>query len=112
MLDLPPSEADGLKNIVHLQWIDSRIQLFYLGDDGVKLLFVRRMREASIKYSSIALVDGPADGATVVESVEYSTVSKVGGETTLLKHLAREGGEDKMESFVEKHCLGDEAIRR
>ena len=49
------------------------------------------------------MVDGQADGATVVESVEYSTVSKVGGETTLLKHLAREGGEDKMESFVEEH---------
>jgi hypothetical protein len=28
----------------------------------------------------------------------------------LLEHLAREGGEDVMEGFVEEHCLGDEAI--
>ena len=58
-----------------------------------------------IKTRSIVMVDGQADCATVVESVEYSAVSKVGSETTLLEHLAGEGGEDKMEGFVEEHMF-------
>ena len=79
------------------------MELFYFGEDRIKLLFVRRMREASIKARSIAMVDGEADGAAVVEGIKHTAVSKVGGETTLLEHLAREGGEDKMEGFVEEH---------
>jgi hypothetical protein len=63
------------------------------------------MREAMIKTRSIVMVDGQADGATVVESVEYSAVSKVGSETTLLEHLAREGSEDEMEGFVKEHIF-------
>ena len=88
------------------------MQLLYLGEDGIKLLFVRRMREAIIKARSIVMVDGEADSAAVVEGIEDSAVGKVGGDTTLLEHLAREGGEDEMEGFVEEHCLGDEAMRR
>ena len=88
------------------------MQLLYLGEDGIKLLFVRRMREAIIKTRSIAMVDGEADSAAVIEGVKHTAVSKVGSETTLLEHLAGEGGEDKMEGFVEEHCLGDEAMRR
>ena len=61
------------------------------------------MREAIIEARSIAVVDGEADGAAVVEGIEDCAVSKVGGETTLLEHLAREGGEDEMEGFVEEH---------
>ena len=79
--------------------------MFYFCEDSVKLLFVRRMREAIIKVRSIAMVDGEADGAAVVEGVEYSTIGEVGSETTLLEHLAGEGVEDEMEGFVEKHCL-------
>jgi hypothetical protein len=111
-LDLAPSEADGLEDIVHLLRVNRRMELFYFGEDRIKLLFVRRMREASIEARSIAMVDGEADGAAVVEGVKHTAVSKVIGETTLLEHLAGEGGEDKMEGFVEEHCLGDEAIRR
>ena len=51
------------------------------------------------------MVDGEADGAAVVEGIKHAAVSKVGSETTLLKHLAGEGGEDKMEGFVEEHGL-------
>ena len=110
--DLAPSEADGLEDIVHLLRVNRRMELFYFGEDSIKLLFVRRMREASIKARSIMMVDGEADGAAVVEGIKHTAISKVIGETTLLEHLAREGGEDKMEGFVEEHCLGDEAIRR
>ena len=88
------------------------MQLLYLGENGIKLLFVRRMREAIIKARSIVMVDGEADSAAVVEGIEDSAVGKVGSETTLLEHLAGEGGEDEMEGFVEEHCLGDEAMRR
>ena len=79
------------------------MQLLHLCEDGIKLLFVRRMREAIVKAHSIVVVNGKTDGAAVVESIEHSTVSKVGGETTLLEHLAGEGGEDEMEGFVEEH---------
>ena len=79
------------------------MQLLYLGEDGIKLLFVRRMREAIIKARSIVMVDGEADSAAVVEGIEDSAVGKVVGDTTLLKHLTGEGGEDKMEGFVEEH---------
>ena len=103
--DLAPCEADRLEDIVHLQRVDGRVQLLYLGENGIKLLFVRRMREAIIKARSIAMVDGEADGAAVVEGVEDSAVGKVGSETTSLEHLAGEGGEDEMEGFVEEHCL-------
>jgi hypothetical protein len=51
------------------------------------------------------MVDSETDGAAVVESIEDSAVGKVGGEATLLEHLAREGGEDVMEGFVEEHGL-------
>ena len=111
-LDLAPSEADRLEDIVHLLRVNCRVELLYLGEDSIKLLFVRRMRETSIEARSIAMVDGQADGATVVEGIEDSAVGKVGGDTTLLEHLAGEGGEDEMEGFVEEHCLGDEAMRR
>jgi hypothetical protein len=63
------------------------------------------MREAIIETRSIAVVDGEADGAAVVEGVEHSAVSKVGSETTLLEHLAREGSEDEMEGFVKEHIF-------
>jgi hypothetical protein len=63
------------------------------------------MREAIIETRSIAVVDGKADGAAVVEGIEHSAVSKVGSETTLLEHLAREGREDEMEGFVEEHIF-------
>ena len=111
-LDLAPSEADRLEDIVHLLRVNRRVELLYLGEDRIKLLFVRRMREAIIKARSIAMVDGEADGAAVVEGFEHAAVSKVIGETTLLEHLTGEGGKDEMEGFVEEHCLGDEAIRR
>ena len=77
--------------------------MLHLSDHGIKLLFVRRMREAIIKAHSIAMVNGKTDGAAVVEGIEDTAVSKVGGETTLLEHLAGEGGEDEMEGFVEEH---------
>ena len=102
-LNLAPSEANRLEDILHLQRVDGRVQLLYLGEDGIKLLFVRRMREASIKARSIAMVDGEADGAAVVEGIEDSAVGKVVGDTTLLEHLAGEGGEDELEGFVEEH---------
>ena len=49
------------------------------------------------------LVDRETDGAAVVKGVEHAAVSQVIGEMTLLKHMAGEGSEDKMESFVEEH---------
>ena len=79
--------------------------MFHFGEDSVKLLFVRRMREAIIKARSIAMVDGETDGAAVIEGIKHAAVSKVIGETTLLEHLAGEGGEDKMEGFVEEHIF-------
>jgi hypothetical protein len=88
------------------------MQLLDLSSYSIKLLFIRRMREAIIEARSIAMVDSETDSAAVVESIEDSAIGKVGSETTLLEHLAGEGGEDKMEGFVEEHCLGDEAIRR
>jgi hypothetical protein len=103
--DLAPSEADGLEDIVHLQRVDSRMQLLDLGKHRVELRFVRRMREAVIEARAITMVDSETDGAAVVESIEDSAVGKVGGEATLLEHLAREGGEDVMEGFVEEHGL-------
>ena len=51
------------------------------------------------------MVDSETYGAAVVESIEDSAVGKVGGEATLLEHLAREGGENVMEGFVEEHGL-------
>ena len=81
------------------------MQLLYLGEDGIKLLFVRRMREAVIEARAITMVDSETDGAAVVESLEDSAVGKVGGEPTLLKYLAGKGGEDKMKGFVEEHGL-------
>ena len=69
------------------------------------MLFVRRMREAGIKARSIVMVDGDTDGTAVVEGIEHAAVGKVGSETTMLEHLAREGGEDEMEGFVEEHGL-------
>jgi hypothetical protein len=63
------------------------------------------MREAVIEARAITMVDSETYGTAVVESIEDSTVSKVGGETTLLEHLAREGGEDEMEGFVEEHIF-------
>ena len=81
------------------------MQLLDLGKHRVELRFVRRMREAVIEARAIALVDGETDGAAVVERIEDSAVGKVGGDTTLLEHLAREGGENVMEGFVEEHCL-------
>ena len=63
------------------------------------------MREACIEARSIAMVDGEADGAAVVEGIKHAAVSKVIGETTLLEHLAGKGGEDMMESFVEDHDI-------
>jgi hypothetical protein len=86
------------------------MQLLDLGKHSVELRFVRRMREAVVEARAITMVDSETDGAAVVESIEDSAVGKVGGDTTLLEHLAREGGEDVMEGFVEEHCLGDEAI--
>ena len=88
------------------------MQLLDLSSYSIKLLFVRRMQEACIEARSIVMVDGEADSAAVVEGIKHTAVSKVGSETTLLEHLAGEGGEDKMEGFVEEHCLGDEAMRR
>lgn len=81
------------------------MELFYFCEDSVKLLFVRRMREACIEARSIAMVDGEADGAAVVEGIKHAAVSKVIGETTLLEHLAGEGDEDEMEGFVEEHIF-------
>ena len=49
------------------------------------------------------MVDSETYGAAVVEGIEDSAVGKVGGEATLLEHLAREGGENVMEGFVEEH---------
>ena len=92
-----------MEDIIHLLRVNRRVELFYFGEDGIKLLFIRRMREAIVKARSIAMVDGEADGAAVVEGIEDTAVSKVGGETTLLEHLAGDGGEDKMEGFVEEH---------
>ena len=63
------------------------------------------MREAIIKAQSIAMVDSETDSAAVIEGIEDTAVSKVGGETTLLEHLAGEGGEDEMEGFVKEHIF-------
>ena len=106
-LNLTPSEANRLKDILHLLWVDGWMQLLRLSDHGVKLLFIRRMRETIKEAHSKMLVDREADGSAVVKGVEHAAVSQVIGETTLLKHLARESGEDKMEGFVEEHCLGE-----
>ena len=111
-LNLTPSEANRLEDILHLLRVDGWMQLLRLSHHGVILLFIRRMRETIKEAHSKMLVDHEADGAAVVEGFEHAAVSKVIGETTLLEHLAREGGEDEMEGFVEEHCLGDEAIRR
>ena len=81
------------------------MQLLDLGKHSVELRFVRRMREAVIEARAITMVDSETDGAAVVESIEDSAVGKVGGDTTLLEHLAREGGENVMEGFVEEHGL-------
>lgn len=78
-LDLASSEADGLKDIIHLQWINSRVQLLHFGNDGIKLLFVRRMGKASIKAHSIMMVNSETDSAAVVEGVEHAAVGKVVG---------------------------------
>ena len=63
------------------------------------------MREAVIEARARTRVDRETYGAAVVESIEDSAVGKVGGEATLLEHLAREGGENVMEGFVEEHGL-------
>ena len=104
-LDLAPCEADGLEDIVHLLRVNRRMELFYFGEDRIKLLFVRRMREAIIKARSIAMVDSETDSAAVVEGIKHTAVSKVIGETTLLEHLTGESGKDEMEGFVEEHGL-------
>jgi hypothetical protein len=106
--DLAPSEADGLEDIVHLQRVNRRVELLYLSEDSVELRFVRRMREAVIEARAITMVDSETDGAAVVEGIEDSAVGKVGGEATLLEHLAREGGENVMEGFVEEHDIKKE----
>ena len=103
--DFTPCKTDGLKYILYLLWINTWVQLLHLGNDGIKLLLVRRMRQTSIEANSVSLVNGEADGAAVVEGVEYSTIGEVGSETTLPEHLAGEGVEDEMEGFVEEHCL-------
>ena len=103
--DFTPCKTDGLKYILYLLWINTWVQLLHLGNDGIKLLLVRRMRQTSIEANSVSLVNGEADGAAVVEGVEYSTIGEVGSETTLLEHLAGESVEDEMEGFVEEHCL-------
>jgi hypothetical protein len=94
-----------LEDIVHLLRVNRRVELLYLGEDRIKLLFVRRMREASVEAHSIVMVNGETDGTAVIEGIEHTTVSKVGRETTLLEHLTGEGGEDKMEGFVEEHMF-------
>ena len=106
-LNLAPSEANRLKDILHLLWVDGWMQLLCLSHHGVKLLFIRRMRETIKEAHSKMQVDREADGAAVVKGVEHAAVGKVIGETTLLEHLAGESGEDKMEGFVEEHCLGE-----
>ena len=78
-LNLAPSEANRLEDILHLQRVDGRVQLLYLGEDGIKLLFVRQMREAIIKARSIVMVDGDTDCTAVVEGIEDSAVGKVVG---------------------------------
>ena len=77
--DLAPCEADGLEDIVHLLRVNRRMQLLDLSSYSIKLLFVRRMREACIEARSIAMVDGEADSAAVVEGIEDSAVGKVVG---------------------------------
>ena len=72
-------------------------------EDGIKLLLVGLVRKAHKKTSSVVTVDGEANGTTVIESIKHTAVSQVGGEPTLLEHLAREGGKDKMEGVVEEH---------
>lgn len=51
----------------------------------------------------ILLVEYLAELFALVESFKHPAVSKIVGETTLLKYLAGERGEDKMEGFVEEH---------
>jgi hypothetical protein len=81
------------------------MQLLCLRYHGVKLLLIRRMRETIKEAHSKMLVDREADGSAVVEGIEDSAIGKVVGDTTLLEHLAGEGGEDKMEGFVEEHIF-------
>ena len=111
-LNLTPSEANRLEDILHLLRVDGWMQLLRLSHHGVILLFIRRMRETIKEAHSKMLVDHEADGAAVVEGIKHTAVSKVIGETTLLEHLTGEGGKDEMEGFVEEHCLGYEAMRR
>lgn len=49
------------------------------------------------------MVNSETDSTAIIERIEYSAVSKVCSETTLLEHLTRECGKDNMESFVEEH---------
>ena len=63
------------------------------------------MRETIKEAHSKMLVNGEADSVAVIKGVEHAAVGQVIGETTLLEHLAGKGGEDKMEGFVEEHCL-------
>ena len=49
------------------------------------------------------MVNSETDSTAIIERIEDTAISKVVGETTLLKHLTGEGGEDKMEGFVEEH---------
>ena len=106
-LNLAPSEANRLEDILHLLWGDGWMQLLRLIHHGVKLLLIRRMRETIKETHSKMLVNREADGSAVIKGVEHAAVGKVIGETTLLEHLAGESSEDKMEGFVEEHCLGE-----
>ena len=63
--DFTPCKTDGLKYILYLLWINTWVQLLHLGNDGIKLLLVRRMRQTSIEANSVSLVNGEADGAAV-----------------------------------------------
>ena len=77
--------------------------LFAFLHNGIESSLVGLVRKAHKKTSSVVTVDGEANGTTVIESIEHTAVSQIGGEPTLLEHLAREGGKDKMEGVVEEH---------
>ena len=79
--------------------------LFAFLHNGIESSLVGLVRKAHKKTSSVMVVNGEADSATVVEGIEHTTVSKVIGETTLLEHLTGEGRKDEMEGFVEEHGL-------
>lgn len=79
------------------------MQELHLCNNSIKLLFVGRMGKTSIDPRSIEIVNSKANSAAVVEGIEDTAISKVVGETTLLEHLTRECGKDKIESFVEEH---------